>query len=94
MGVRANLSKTLVRWGLIPALVVGLGLGGVSCTTTYDYEGRPVQSVDPGAVVAGAAAAGVLGYAIGANNPRHKYRHGRGYYPAPRPRPYPGYRPY
>lgn len=35
---------------------------------TYDSAGRPVQSVDPGAAVAGAAAVGILGYAIGNNN--------------------------
>ena len=59
-----------------------------SCTTNYDAYGRPVQSVDPGAAAAGAAAAGVLGYAIGRDNdddrdhydrPRHrKHGHYRG----------------
>lgn len=40
---------------------------GTSCTTTYDAYGQPRQSVDPGLAVAGAAAAGLIGYAI-ANN--------------------------
>jgi len=35
-----------------------------SCATTYDQNGRPVQSVSPGGAVAGAAAAGLLGYAL------------------------------
>lgn len=58
---------------------------GTSCTTTYDSAGRPVQSVDPGAAVAGAAAAGILGYAIGGNNSnndndhRHYYRNNNHY---------------
>ena len=58
----------------------------VSCMTTYDSAGRPVQSVDPGVAIAGAAAAGLAGYAIANNNDNHHY-HGGGYY---RPRPYYG----
>ena len=60
--------------------------GGVSCMTTYDAYGRPVQSVDPGAAAAGVAAAGLIGYAIGQNNERdhhhhyHHHRPRRGYY--------------
>lgn len=60
----------------------------VSCTTTYDAYGRPVETVDPGAAVVGAAAAGVAGYAIGRShddNHHHyyndSYRHrNHGYY--------------
>lgn len=61
----------------------------MSCMTTYDAYGRPVQSVDPAAAVAGAAAAGILGYAIANNNDDHHhhgyyhhgyYRGGGGYY--------------
>lgn len=59
-------------------LVAGLVLAGASCTTTYDPYGRPVQSVDPGLAVAGVAAAGLLGYAIGQNNDHH-HGHGHGY---------------
>ncbi|MEY3898651.1 MAG: hypothetical protein RLZZ214_4173, partial [Verrucomicrobiota bacterium] len=51
----------------------------VSCMTTYDAYGRPVQSVDPAAAVAGAAAAGILGYAIANNNNDH-HHYNRGYY--------------
>jgi hypothetical protein len=49
-----------------------------SCTTAYDSYGRPIQSVDPGAAVAGAAAAGIIGYSLG-HNDDHSYRRG-GYY--------------
>lgn len=52
-----------------------------SCMTTYDANGNPVQSVDPGTAVAGAVAAGVLGYAIADNhNHDNYYYHGGGYY--------------
>lgn len=63
------------------ALVASVG-SGVSCMTTYDSYGRPVQSVDPGLAVAGIAAAGVLGYAAGNNNDNHHHGHYRrgGYY--------------
>jgi hypothetical protein len=72
--------NALFRW-----VLAGIALASVSCTTTYDYAGRPVQSVDPGVAVAGAAAAGVLGYAAGRDsNRRHHHYHGgyyrRGYY--------------
>lgn len=52
----------------------------VSCMTTYDAAGRPVQSVDPGLALAGVAAAGIVGYAI-ANDDHH---HHGGYYGPPR----------
>lgn len=51
-------------------------MSGISCMTTYDQQGRPVQSVDPGAAAAGAVAAGVLGYAIANNRgDRHHHHH-------------------
>ncbi len=53
--------------------IVALTATLTSCTTSYDAYGRPVQSVDPGAAVAGAAAAGVVGYAIGRNNDDNRY---------------------
>jgi hypothetical protein len=65
-------------------MIAGIvALGSVtSCMTTYDANGRPVQSVDPGLAVAGIAAAGLIGYAAG--NDRGHYHHpgyyGRGYY--------------
>jgi hypothetical protein len=54
-------------WGAI----LGLVMGALSCTTTYDAYGRPVQSVDPGVAVAGAAAAGVIGYSIARDRDRN-----------------------
>ena len=65
----------------VAGIVIALGFS--SCTTTYDAYGRPVQSVDPGAVAVGAVALGVAAYAIGKNNrSSHKHYHGhrRGYY--------------
>jgi len=56
----------------------------MSCMTTYDSAGYPVQSVDPGLAVAGAAAAGLIGYAL-ANDNDHHHGH-RGYYGPPPPR--------
>lgn len=71
----------------LSVLVAGIA-SSVSCMTTYDAYGRPVQSVDPGAAAVGAAAAGVAGYAIGRSNDDHDhdyyyrggYRHHRNYY--------------
>lgn len=79
--------STVCRVLRISALLVSIG-ASVSCMTTYDSAGRPVQSVDPGLAIAGAAAAGVLGYALADDNHHHHH----GYYGAPyyRPRPYYG----
>ena len=57
----------------------------VSCMNAYDSRGRPIQAVDPGVAIAGAAAAGVVGYSLANDhNDRHYYRRGygshRGYY--------------
>lgn len=57
----------IVRGSIMASLSI-LVSAGVACTTNYDSSGRQVQSVDPGAAVAGAAAAGIVGYAIGRNN--------------------------
>ena len=67
----------LKRGALIAALLGAIG-ASTSCMTTYDAYGRPVQSVDPGMAVAGAAAAGLVGYAIASNN--HYYYPGGYYY--------------
>ena len=77
--------SVLFRW----VAIIGLAASSVSCMTTYDSAGRPVQSVDPGVAVAGAAAAGLIGYAIANDNDdhRHRHHHRRGYY-SPPPRPY------
>ncbi len=72
-------------------LVAGaFALASTNCTTTYDAYGNPRNSVDPGTAVAGAAAVGVLGYALAKNrnrdDRRDSYRRGyndrgnRGYY--------------
>lgn len=63
---------------------------GVSCMTTYDAQGRPVQSVDPGAATAIAIGAAALGVAAGRSYRGHDvyyyggrpcyYRGGRRYY--------------
>lgn len=70
----------LFRWASLSLFA----LASVSCMTTYDSAGRPVQSVDPAVAVAGAAAAGLIGYAIANDNDDHHHHHG-GYY-----RPYRG----
>lgn len=78
------------KWLQAIALIACVGLSA-SCMTTYDSAGRPVQSVDPGLAVAGAAAAGIAGYAIANNNSSNRhYYHGGGYY-HPRPAYYGGY---
>jgi hypothetical protein len=68
-------------------LAGAIALVSTNCTTTYDSYGNPRQSVDPGTAVAGAAAAGVLGYAIANNRDNdnnHYYNnrrvYGRNYY--------------
>lgn len=62
----------LTRLASLSLLVACIG-SGVSCMTTYDVNGRPMQTVDPVVAVAGVAAAGLIGYAAGNN-------HGNGYY--------------
>lgn len=66
------------RFRIAAGLVLSgaLVVSGTSCTTTYDYYGRPVQSVDPGMAAAGIAAAGLIGYAIGQHNDHHHNRCG------------------
>lgn len=58
-------------------LILGLSGSGVSCMTTYDHAGRPVQSVDPGMAVAGVAAAGLIGYALADDTHSHHRPHYR-----------------
>lgn len=56
------------------------GLMGGSCTTTYDDQGRAVETITPQGAALGAAAVGLIGYTIAKN--RHKddhYSH-RGYH--------------
>ncbi len=71
-------------------LAGAFALASTNCTTTYDAYGNPRRSVDPGTAVAGAAAVGVLGYAIANKrndkDERRAYKRGysdrdnRGYY--------------
>ena len=76
-----SLISRLFRVSVASVLIAAVG-GSVSCMTTYDAQGRPVQSVDPGVAVAGAAAAGLIGYAIANDNDDH-HHHNR-YYGHPR----------
>lgn len=62
------------------ALLIACIASSVSCMTTYDTYGRPVQSVDPALAVAGVAAAGILGYAVANNNSNNGYYRGGGCY--------------
>jgi len=80
----------LFRFPVFLALMICVGTS-VSCMTTYDANGNPVQSVDPGLAVAGVAAAGLIGYAAGNNHHSHnnyyggtRYYRGGGYYAPPR----------
>ena len=81
-------TKTIViriyRSALAVLLVGALG-SSMSCMTTYDAYGRPVQSVDPGLAVAGIAAAGLIGYSM------HDGHHYSGPYHYRSYRPYGGY---
>jgi hypothetical protein len=77
--MKTRLRPIFFRGTVLATLVASL-FSSVSCMTTYDANGRPVQSVDPGLAVAGVAAAGLLGYALNDRDDHHHYR-GR---PAPR----------
>lgn len=94
-------TKSMFSGMLKLAALLVAAAASVSCVTTYDANGRPVQTVDPAVAVAGVAAAGLAGYAIANNNNHHHgyyhggYYGGGGYY-APRPyypRTYGGYQP-
>ena len=75
--------SALSRLSVCISLIACLG-SSMSCMTTYDANGNPVQSVDPGLAVAGVAAAGLIGYAAGNDNHNN-------YYYGPPPRYYGGY---
>ncbi len=70
-----NTKSRLWRWMALAGAVGSMS----SCMTTYDANGRPVQSVDPAVSVAGAAAAGLVGYAIANDNDHHHRRDGHYY---------------
>jgi len=69
------------------SLVAAISLALPSCMTTYDRNGHPVQSVDPGLAAVGIIGAGLLGAAIANNNNDHggyhNGRHDYHYQPAP-----------
>lgn len=67
----------ILRLSALAALIAS----ATSCMTTYDVNGRPMQTVDPVVAVAGAAAAGLVGYAIADGGGHH---HHHGYYGGPR----------
>lgn len=58
--------------------VLSCALTLTGCMTTYDREGRPVESVDPGLAAAGVAAAGLIGYAAARNRNDNKDYYYRG----------------
>ena len=74
----------VLRLSAVAAVVAMVG-GSVSCMTTYDSAGYPVQSVDPALAIAGVAAAGIAGYAIANNNNNYNGYHGGGGYYCPPP---------
>lgn len=71
------------------ALSILLLCTSVSCTTTYDAQGRPRQVVDPAAALIGVAVVGLIAYGIASSdddddrhqrrcqNSGHGYRGGR-----------------
>ena len=68
------------------SLVAATSLALPSCMTTYDRNGQPVQSVDPGLAVVGIVGAGLIGAAIASNNNNDRGYHGSRhdyYQPAP-----------
>ena len=62
------------------ATLAALIFSNVSCMTTYDANGRPMQTVDPVVAVAGVAAAGLIGYAVANNHSGHRGYHRNHYY--------------
>ena len=74
-----KMRTVLFRW----AAVLVLAAGSVSCVTTYDAAGRPVQTVDPVVATAGIAAAGLIGYAIAQDNGHGSHHYQGGYYGRP-----------
>ena len=71
--------KLIFRWSTLSLLLLASTFS-MSCMTTYDSAGRPVQSVDPALAVAGVAAAGLVGYALANDNGGgHHHGHYRGH---------------
>jgi hypothetical protein len=78
--VKTNNMKTI----LTSLLAGAFAIASLSCQTTYDAYGNPRQTVDPGTAAAGAAAVGVLGYALAKDRDdddrRHYRKHHRRHY--------------
>lgn len=72
-------NSSLLRLLTCGALLAFAG-SSVSCMTTYDAYGRPVETVDPGLAVAGIAAAGLIGYAAANNHSHYREYDRRPYY--------------
>jgi hypothetical protein len=77
-----KMRTVISRWTTLSLLILATS-SSMSCMTTYDSAGRPIQSVDPGLAVAGVAAAGLIGYAIANDNDDHYYHGGHGGYYQP-----------
>lgn len=78
-----SMRSRILRLSAVSALAFCV-FASMSCMTTYDSAGRPVQSVDPAVALAGAAAAGLAGYAIANNRSDHDdYHHHHHYYRRP-----------
>ncbi len=69
----------LFRFTMLFALIAITG-SSVSCMTSYDSHGRPMQTVDPAVAIAGVAAAGLIGYAVSNDNGHHDHHYRRDYY--------------
>lgn len=64
--------------------MAALAFSSVSCMTTYDTNGRAMQTVDPAVAIAGVAAASLIGYGIASDHHgSNHYYGGGGYYSDP-----------
>ena len=65
---------------LLSALAsVGIAITVTGCTTTYDAQGRPVQTVTPEGAALGIAAAGLIGYALADDDDDYRHKRHRGH---------------
>lgn len=77
-----SMRSRILRASVASALAFSV-FASMSCMTTYDSAGRPVQTVDPAVAAAGAAAAGLAGYAIANNRSDNDHHHHHHYYRRP-----------
>lgn len=66
--VLRNVMKRIITYLTIGALIGS----SVSCTTTYDANGNPRQSVTPIGAVAGAAVVGLIAYGLANDKDKKK----------------------